>query len=113
MKRRRPRPPRRSRSSGPFRPPRPGTCPAVEILHSVDDPKIKELLAKNEFFWLKVHGCSSEQVEELGKEFGLHPLAIEDSQEFGQRPKLDDYKNAALLVYYGVDPDGTPVEVHF
>src|SRR3954452_8596264 len=85
----------------------------VQILHSVDDPKIKELLAKNEFFWLKVHGCSTEQIAELGKEFGLRPLAIEDSQEFGQRPKLDDYESAALLVYYGVDPDGTPVEVHF
>ncbi|WP_445151426.1 magnesium transporter CorA family protein [Baekduia sp. Peel2402] len=85
----------------------------MQILHAVDDPKIPELLAKNEFFWLKVHGCSTEQIAELGKEFGLHPLAIEDSQEFGQRPKLDDYESAALLVYYGVDPDGTPVEVHF
>lgn len=85
----------------------------VEILHSVDDPKIPELLARNEFFWLKVHGCSPDQIAELGEKFGLHPLAIEDSQEFGQRPKLDDYENAALLVYYGVDPDGTPVETHF
>lgn len=85
----------------------------MQILHSVDDPQIPELLAKNEFFWLKVHGCSTEQIAELGKEFGLHPLAVEDSQEFGQRPKLDDYERTALLVYYGVDPDGTPVEVHF
>ena len=85
----------------------------MQILHAVDDPKIPELLGKNEFFWLKVHGCSTEEIAELGHKFGLHPLAIEDSQEFGQRPKLDDYKSAALLVYYGVDPDGTPVEVHF
>jgi magnesium transporter len=49
----------------------------------------------------------------MGAKFGLHPLAIEDSQEFGQRPKLDDYRTTALLVFYGVDPDGTPVEVHF
>ena len=48
-----------------------------------------------------------------GERFGLHPLAIEDTQEFGQRPKLDDYGDTALLVFYGVDPDGTPVEVHF
>jgi magnesium transporter len=85
----------------------------VQILHTVDDPQISELLARNEFFWLKVHGCSNEQIQELGEKFGLHPLAIEDSQEFGQRPKLDDYEETALLVYYGVDPDGTPVEVHF
>jgi magnesium transporter len=71
------------------------------------------LLERNEFFWLKLHGCSPDQIEEMGHKFGLHPLAIEDSQEFGQRPKLDDYEETALLVFYGVDPDGTPVEVHF
>jgi magnesium transporter len=85
----------------------------VQILHSVDDPQIEGLLAKGEFFWLKVHGCSPDQIAELGQKFGLHPLAVEDSQEFGQRPKLDDYDTTALLVFYGVDPDGTPVEVHF
>jgi magnesium transporter len=85
----------------------------VQVLHSVDDPQLPELLRKNEFFWLKVQGCSNEQLAELGRRFGLHPLAVEDSQEFGQRPKLDDYGDTALLVFYGVDPDGTPVEVHF
>jgi magnesium transporter len=84
----------------------------VQVLHSVDDPQIPELLARNEFFWLKVAGCSDEQIAELGQRFGLHPLAIEDSQEFHQRPKLDDYGDTALLVFYGVDPNGTPVEVH-
>jgi magnesium transporter len=86
---------------------------AVQVLHDVDDPEIAKLLEKGEFFWLKLHGCSPEQIAELGQKFGLHPLAVEDTQEFGQRPKLDDYKTAALLVFYGVDPDGTPVEVHF
>jgi magnesium transporter len=84
----------------------------VQVLHSVDDPAIPELLERDEFFWLKVQGCSDEQLAELGRRFGLHPLAIEDTQEFGQRPKLDDYGATALLVFYGVDPDGTPVEVH-
>jgi magnesium transporter len=85
----------------------------VQVLHEVDDPQIPELLEKGEFFWLKLEGCSNEQLAELGERFGLHPLAIEDTQEFGQRPKLDDYGETALLVFYGVDPDGTPVEVHF
>jgi magnesium transporter len=85
----------------------------VQVLHAVDDPEIPKLLERNEFFWLKLHGCSPEQIAEVGRKFGLHPLAIEDTQEFGQRPKLDDYDTAALLVFYGVDPDGTPVEVHF
>jgi magnesium transporter len=85
----------------------------VQVLHAVDDPQIPALLESGEFFWLKLHGCSPEQIAEMGKKFGLHPLAIEDTQEFGQRPKLDDYSTTALLVFYGADPDGTPVEVHF
>jgi magnesium transporter len=85
----------------------------VQVLHAVDDPQIPGLLESGEFFWLKLHGCSGEQIAEMGQKFGLHPLAIEDTQEFGQRPKLDDYSTTALLVFYGVDPDGTPVEVHF
>jgi magnesium transporter len=85
----------------------------VQVLHSIDDPAIPELLEKGQFFWLKLEGCTPEQVGELGRRFGLHPLAVEDTQEFGQRPKLDDYGTTALLVFYGVDPDGTPAEVHF
>jgi magnesium transporter len=85
----------------------------VEVLHAVEDAKIPGLLERGEFFWLKLAGCSAEQIAEVGQRFGLHPLAVEDTQEFGQRPKLDDYESAALLVFYGVDPDGTPVEVHF
>jgi magnesium transporter len=86
--------------------------PAVQVLHAVDDPQIDGLLARNEFFWLKVQGCSNAQIADLGRRFALHPLAIEDSQEFHQRPKLDDYGDTALLVFYGVEPTGSPVEVH-
>lgn len=85
----------------------------MEVLTSVDDPKIPELLEKGEFFWLKLHGCSHDDIAELGRRFHLHPLAVEDTQEFGQRPKLDDYGDTALLVFYGVEPQGQPLEMHF
>jgi magnesium transporter len=85
----------------------------VQVLHHVDDPAITALLESREFFWLKLEGCSPEEVADLGRRFALHPLAVEDTQEFGQRPKIDDYGETALLVFYGVDPDGSPVEVHF
>jgi magnesium transporter len=85
----------------------------VQVLHAADDPQIPELLEAGHFFWLKLQGCSNDQLADVGRQFGLHPLAVEDTQEFGQRPKIDDYGDTALLVFYGVDPDGTPVEVHF
>ena len=49
----------------------------------------------------------------LGDLFAIHPLALEDAIHFGQRPKLDNYDQFALLVVYGAnsDRDGL-VEVH-
>jgi len=85
----------------------------VQVLHALDDPQLDELLAGDHFFWLDLESPSPEVVQELGRRFGLHPLAVEDTQEFGQRPKLDDYGTSALLVFYGLHTDGTPVEVHF
>jgi magnesium transporter len=86
---------------------------AVQVLHDVDDPAIEGLLKANEFFWLKIDSPTADQLHDLGRRFGLHQLAVEDTIEFGQRPKLDDYGTTALLVFYGVERDGRPVEVHF
>src|SRR6185437_12679770 len=45
--------------------------------------------------------------------FRFHPLAIEDSEKFGQRAKLDDYDDYVFLVVYGAVPDEDRlVEVH-
>ena len=45
--------------------------------------------------------------------FGFHPLAIEDSEKFGQRAKLEDYGDFAFLVVFGWSPDEDGlVEVH-
>jgi magnesium transporter len=33
--------------------------------------------------------------------FGFHPLTLEDTEQFGQRPKLDNYDDYVFLVFYG------------
>src|SRR5438309_4368164 len=33
--------------------------------------------------------------------FGFHPLALEDVEHFGQRPKLENYDEHIFLVFYG------------
>ena len=53
------------------------------------------------FFWLDLERPSPDSIELLGELFGFHPLALEDSRHFGQRPKLDDYEDHMFLVYYG------------
>ncbi len=45
--------------------------------------------------------------------FGFHPIALEDSEHFGQRPKLDTYDDYVMLVVYGANRDEDDlVEVH-
>ena len=48
-----------------------------------------------------------------GRRSDFHELAIEDSEQFEQRPKLEDYDGFGFLVVYGWSPDEDGlVEVH-
>lgn len=83
----------------------------MRSLTTLDTEEIADLRAREEFFWLDLHPSDDETVERLGELFAFNELAMEDSREFGQRPKVDDYGDHVLVVYYGVD-DGELVEVH-
>ena len=80
------------------------------MLTSVDLPEIGELPARNEFFWLDLDDPDADTVALVGEMLGLHKLAIEDTQEFDQRPKLDVYGEQLLLVYFGAG-DGSKIEI--
>ena len=45
----------------------------------------------SESFWLDLDGLDDEAADLLLHGFGFHPLAVEDAEHFGQRPKLDAY----------------------
>jgi magnesium transporter len=83
----------------------------VKLVHTLDVQEARRLLDSGEFLWLDVGAPTDAQLDELAELFGLHPLAVEDTKEMGQRPKLDDYGETALLVFYGVHDDKL-VEVH-
>lgn len=85
----------------------------MRILDEPDAERIERLLVDDEFFWLDLHDPGEAVLERLAGQLGWNPLAVEDAREFGQRPKLDDYADHALLVFYGVhEPDDGLVEVH-
>jgi magnesium transporter len=91
----------------------------MEILERVDHDRLADLRGRDEFFWLDLTDPSPEDVKSLGDALGLHPVAIEDTIEFGQRPKLDSYGEHVLFVFYTVrrgrnTGEGLfePVEVH-
>ncbi len=73
----------------------------MRILDTIDDDLIAQLRADHEFFWLDATGLTPDEIQHLGTLLGLHPLAVEDSVRFGQRPKLDTYGETALLVLQG------------
>ena len=90
---------------------------SVRVLDSIDEQAIGDLVDRGEFFWLDVVDPSEEQLDGLAKRFGWHQLAVEDTRNFGQRPKLDSYGDQMLLVFYGAvqDDPAEPVkliEVH-
>jgi magnesium transporter len=73
----------------------------------------RRLLANKEFFWLDLHRPRSYDFKVLQEVFDFHRLAIEASEEFGQRAKIDDYDNFVFMVVYGASPDQDRlVEVH-
>jgi magnesium transporter len=74
---------------------------------------VRDRLASGSFFWLDVLRPDAAAIERLGDVFGFHPLALEDTSVFHQRPKLEDYPGYSFLVLYGSAPDADGlVEVH-
>jgi magnesium transporter len=90
----------------------------MEVLTRVDDDRIAAQRERDEFFWLDLYDPEPAELDQLGRCLGLHPIAVEDSREFGQRPKVDTYEDKLLVVFYTArvtdDPDRIiePVEVH-
>jgi magnesium transporter len=73
----------------------------------------ESLLTTERFFWLDLPQPAQGDFEVLRDVFKFHPLALEDSEHFGQRAKLDDYDDFVFLVVYGAVPDEDRlVEVH-
>jgi magnesium transporter len=90
----------------------------MEVLTDVDEQRLGALLERKHFFWLDLHQPTSDAFARVGEMLGLHPMAMEDTREFGQRPKVDVYESHVLVVFYTGrrtgrdDPVAEPIEVH-
>ena len=62
----------------------------------VDRAAIQSRLSAGEFFWLELEEPDESEFAMLRDLFRFHPLALEDSQHFGQRPKLEEYVRALV-----------------
>jgi magnesium transporter len=70
-------------------------------------------LSSGTLLWLDVMQPAAEDVAWLRDTFQLHPLAVNDLTEFGQRPKVEAFANLVYLVSYGLaGPTNDLTEVH-
>jgi len=91
----------------------------MEVLETVDRERLAALHERDEFFWLDLTDPAEGDMQALGEVLDLHPVALEDSTEFGQRPKPDAYGDHVLFVFYTVRKGHgseealfEPVEIH-
>lgn len=79
----------------------------------IDREAVRRARAAGESVWIDLVAPPPDEVAALTDLFGFHPLAVEDAQSFGQRPKIEDYDDHVFVVAYGYD-DGHDllVEVH-
>ncbi len=74
-------------------------------------------LAKSEFVWADYEGRHDDDFVALAESLKLHPLTVQATRTFRQRPKLEEYEGYMFVVVVGVDPgtkSGGPLlrEVH-
>jgi magnesium transporter len=90
----------------------------MDVLTAVDDDRIASHRDRDEFFWLDLQDPDDADLHALQAALDLHPMALEDTREFGQRPKVDAYQTYVLTVFFTAreadEPDRVvhPVEVH-
>jgi magnesium transporter len=65
----------------------------VELEHAYDGRH-----EPGRFVWIGLYEPTEEEFETLRREFGLHPLAVEDAIHAHQRPKLEVYDEMVFMV---------------
>ncbi len=67
---------------------------------------ISEVLKQERaLIWVDALNPSRDEIEQIGEEFGLHPLALEDAEQAHQRPKIEAYDGHVFIVAYGAATD--------
>jgi magnesium transporter len=94
-----------------------GACEVVDDQGSrvvqFDRESVEGLLASGSFFWLDLGHPTGGDFSILREVFKFHPLALEDSEQFNQRAKIDRYDDFVFIVLYGAGVnDDRLVEVH-
>jgi magnesium transporter len=70
-------------------------------LADLDVEEISDYLEKpNCFVWVALLDATTEELDKMQEEFGLHELAVEDARHGHQRPKIEEYGDSIFAVMH-------------
>lgn len=79
------------------------------------DELVELLKSTSEVLWVDIIDCDDEEARILRDVFRFHPVAIEDTRNHRQRPKLEEYEgylflivNSVTILDSGEDADSAP-----
>jgi magnesium transporter len=79
----------------------------------VDRAATERTLADGQLLWLDLHDADADALTMLREVFILHPVAMDDVDEFDQRPKAESFGDLVYIVSYAATAVlGPMVEVH-
>ncbi len=71
----------------------------VDESRPTGDTQLSELRSEKGVIWIDVTGVHDPQViEQVGRAFDMHPLALEDVATTDQRPKIEEYDGQLFIV---------------
>jgi magnesium transporter len=80
-------------------------------LGDIDKSEISDYVAKNDcFVWVALKDPDDAELEEMQREFNLHPLAVEDARHGHQRPKIEEYGDCLFAVVHTIETEGEDLE---
>jgi magnesium transporter len=62
--------------------------------------------------WVDVTDATPEEIAHVGQKFEFHPLALEDVERGGQRPKIDQYDGYQFIVFYAITTETDRCKSH-
>jgi magnesium transporter len=69
------------------------------------------LTRPNCFVWVALRDPEGSELDEMQREFKLHPLAVEDARKGHQRPKIEEYGDSLFAVLHIVEPTASEFHV--
>ena len=63
------------------------------------------------FVWVGLKDPDDAELEAMQRQFGLHPLAVEDARHGHQRPKIEEYGQSLFLVLHMIEKKGDELSV--